>query len=76
MQVGIYAYDGFTTTSQDEAEAHSVELILAGLPDNYRTEGIYETERVKVGSHEEEQGHYEKRDVVVFRYCTECGLVQ
>lgn len=69
----IFAYDGFTTSDIEEAKAHAVELIYAGVPDNYRTETIYETETVQVGSHEEDQGWYE--DYVAFQYC-DCGAVR
>lgn len=69
----IFAYDGFTTSDIEEAKAHAVELIYAGVPDNYRTETIYETQTVQVGSHEEDQGWYE--DYVAFQYC-DCGAVQ
>ena len=66
----IFAYDGYTTTNSDDAKAHSKELILAGVPDNYRTEVIYETQRVQVGSHQEDHGHNE--DYVDYEYC-DCG---
>lgn len=69
----IFAYDGYTTTSDEDAENHAMELILAGVDDGYRTETIYETETVQVGSHEEDQGWYE--DYVVFQYC-DCGAVR
>ena len=69
----IFAYDGFTTSDIEEAKAHAVELIYAGVPDNYRTETIYETQTVQVGSHEEDQGWYE--DYVAFQYC-DCGAVR
>ena len=64
----IFAYDGFSTTDIEEAKQHAVELILAGVPDNYRTETIYETQTVQVGSHQEDQGQY----VVDYYYCP-CG---
>lgn len=31
------------------------------------------TERVKVGSHQEDQGHYENQTYVDYQYCTVCG---
>ena len=66
----IFAYDGYTTTSAADAENHSVELILAGLPDNRRLETIYETKQVQVGSHQEDHGHHET--YVDYEYC-DCG---
>lgn len=69
----IFSYDGFTTSDIEEAKAHAVELIYAGLPDNYRTETIYETQTVQVGSHEEDQGWYE--DYVDYQYC-DCGAIR
>ena len=66
----IFAYDGYTTTSLDDAKSHARELILAGLPDNYRTEAIYETQKVQVGSHQEDHGHYET--YTDYYYC-DCG---
>ncbi len=44
-----------------------MELILAGLPDNYRMETIYETKQVQVGSHQEDHGHNET--YVDYEYC-------
>ena len=66
----IFAYDGYTTTSDTNAENHAMELILAGLPDNYRMETIYETKQVQVGSHQEDHGHNET--YVDYEYC-DCG---
>ena len=66
----IFAYDGYTTTSDADAENHSVELILAGLPDNHRLETIYEEKQVQVGSHQEDHGHHET--YVDYEYC-DCG---
>lgn len=66
----IFAYDGYTTTSLDDAKSHARELILAGLPDNYRMETIYETQKVQVGSHQEDHGHYET--YTDYYYC-DCG---
>ena len=66
----IFAYDGYTTTSEADAKAHSKELILAGLPDNRRLETIYEEKQVQVGSHQEDHGHHET--YVDYEYC-DCG---
>lgn len=69
----IFAYDGFSTTDVSVAEQHAVELILAGVPDNYRMETIYETQTVQVGSHQEDQGHYE---IYVDYYYCDCGATK
>lgn len=71
----IFAYDGYATTSVDDAKAHAVTLIRAGLPDNYRTEAIYETQTVQTGSHQEDQGHYETQSYVDYQYC-DCGATR
>lgn len=69
----IFAYDGYTTTSDADAENHAMELILAGHPDNYRMETIYEEKQVQVGSHQEDHGHYET--YVDYEYC-DCGATK
>lgn len=66
----IFAHDGYTTDNINNAKAHAKELILAGLPDNYRTETIYEKKQVQVGSHQEDHGHNET--YVDYEYC-DCG---
>lgn len=70
----IFSYDGYTTSDIDKAKKHAVELIYADKPDNYRTETIYKTEKVKTGSHKEDQGHYET--YVDYYYCKYCGAVK
>lgn len=65
-----FAYDGYTTMSAADADNHSMELILAGVPDNYRSEDIYEKKQVQVGSHQEDHGHNET--YVDYEYC-DCG---
>lgn len=72
----IFAYDGFSTTDINTAKAHAKELLKAGLPDNYRTETVYETQRVPVGSHEEDHGHYETQSYTDYQYCTGCGATK
>lgn len=69
----IFAYDGFSTTDVSVAEQHAVELILAGVSDNYRMETIYEAQTVQAGSHQEDQGHYET--YVDYYYC-DCGAAK
>ena len=71
----IFAYDGFSTTDINTAKAHAKELLKAGLPDNYRMETIYETQRVPVGSHEEDHGWYETQTYVDYQYC-DCGATK
>ena len=66
----IFAEDGYTTTSLDDAKNHAKELVLAGGIGNYRTEAIYETQKVQVGSHQEDHGHYET--YTDYYYC-DCG---
>ena len=66
----IFAYDGYTTTSDTNAENHAMELVLAGVDDGYRMETIYETKQVQVGSHQEDHGHNET--YVDYEYC-DCG---
>lgn len=71
----IFAYDGFSTTDINSAKAHAKELVKAGLPENYRMETIYETQRVPVGSHTEDHGHYETQTYVDYQYC-DCGATR
>lgn len=66
----IFFYDGYTTDNINDAKAHAKELILAGVDDGYRTETIYETKQVQVGSHQEDHGHHEI--YVDYEYC-DCG---
>lgn len=72
----IFAYDGYTTTSDADAEAHAVALIKQGVPDNYRFETIYETQTVQTGSHKEDHGSYTTETYVDYVYCSSCGARQ
>lgn len=72
----IFAYDGYTTTSDADAEAHAVALIKQGVPDNYRLETIYETQTVQTGSHKEDRGSYTTETYVDYVYCSSCGARQ
>lgn len=72
----IFAYDGYTTTSDADSEAHSVELIKQGVPDNFRMETIYETQTVQTGSHKEDHGSYTTETYVDYVYCSSCGARQ
>lgn len=71
----IFAEDGFVTTDSDTVEAHAVELIKQGYCGNFRMETIYETQRVPVGSHTEDHGHYETQTYVDYQYC-DCGATR
>nr|DAH84287.1 MAG TPA: hypothetical protein [Bacteriophage sp.] len=72
----IFAYDGYTTTSVADAEAHMVALIKQGLPENYRNETIYETQQVQTGSHKEDHGTWQTESYVDYVYCSSCGARQ
>lgn len=72
----IFAYDGYTTTSDADAEAHAVALIKQGVPENYRMETIYENQTVQVGSHKEDHGTNKTETYVDYVYCSSCGARQ
>ena len=72
----IFAYDGYTTTDSNDAMWHSVALIKQGVPDNYRTETIYETQQVQTGSHKEDHGYNKTETYVDYVYCSSCGARQ
>lgn len=72
----IFAYDGYTTTDINDAKAHARELIMQGVPENYRTETIYETQTVQTGSHKEDHGSYTTETYVDYVYCSSCGARQ
>ncbi len=55
-------------------ETHATNHVLAGEPDNGH--GETRTTQVQVGSHTEDQGHYESKTTVDYRYCTGCGAKQ
>lgn len=72
----IFAYDGYTTTDINSAKAHARELIMQDLPDNYRTEAVYENQTVQTGSHKEDHGSYTTETYVDYVYCSSCGARQ
>lgn len=72
----IFAYDGYTTTDDNDAQWHAVALIKQGVPDNYRTETIYETQTVQIGSHKEDHGTNKTETYVDYVYCSSCGARQ
>lgn len=72
----IFAYDGYTTTDINDAEAHACALIMQGVPENCRSETIYETQTVQTGSHKEDHGSYTTESYVDYVYCSSCGARQ
>lgn len=72
----IFSYDGYTTTDINDAKAHARALIMQGVPENYRTETIYETQTVQTGSHKEDHGSYTTETYVDYVYCSSCGARQ
>lgn len=72
----IFSYDGYTTTDINDAKAHARALIMQGVPENYRTEAVYETQTVQTGSHKEDHGSYTTESYVDYVYCSSCGARQ
>lgn len=72
----IFSYDGYTTTDINDAKAHARALIMQGVPENYRTEAVYETQTVQTGSHKEDHGSYTTETYVDYVYCSSCGARQ
>lgn len=72
----IFSYDGYATTDINDAKAHARALIMQGVPENYRTEAIYETQTVQTGSHKEDHGTYTTETYVDYVYCSSCGARQ
>lgn len=72
----IFAYDGYATTDINDAKAHARALIMQGVPENYRTETIYETQQVQTGSHKEDHGYNKTETYVDYVYCSSCGARQ
>lgn len=72
----IFSYDGYTTTDINDAKAHACALIMQGVPENYRTEAVYETQQVQTGSHKEDHGSYTTETYVDYVYCSSCGARQ
>lgn len=72
----IFSYDGYATTDPNDAKAHARALIIQGVPENYRTEAVYETQTVQIGSHKEDHGSYTTETYVDYVYCTSCGAHQ
>lgn len=72
----IFSYDGYTTTDTNDAKAHIRALIMQGVPENYHTEAVYETQQVQTGSHKEDHGSYTTETYVDYVYCSSCGARQ
>ena len=72
----IFSYDGYTTTDINDVKAHARALIMQGVPENYRTEAVYETQTVQTGSHKEDHGSYTTETYVDYVYCSSCGARQ
>ena len=72
----IFSYDGYTTTDINDAKAHARALIMQGVPENYCTEAVYETQTVQTGSHKEDHGSYKTETYVDYVYCSSCGARQ
>lgn len=56
-------------------DEHLMNHVLAGEPSNTWTVDKYEEQQVKVGSHEEDHGHYETVSYVDYYYC-DCGATK
>lgn len=72
----IFSYDGYATTDINDAKAHARALIMQGVPENYCTEAIYETQTVQTGSHKEDHGTWQTESYVDYVYCSSCGARQ
>ena len=66
---------GAVFTSAAGLDEHTMAHILAGEDDGNWTVPIYEEQQVKVGSHEEDHGHYETVTYVDYYYC-DCGATK
>lgn len=66
---------GAILTTATELEEHGLAHILAGEDTGHWTVPIYEEQQVKVGSHEEDHGHYETVTYVDYYYC-DCGATK
>lgn len=65
----------FTEEGRDAFDYHMIAHIEAGETTSYRTGHRTDTTQVKVGSHEEDHGHYETVEYVDYQYC-DCGARQ
>lgn len=65
----------FDANDYERFESHMTAHLLAGEPDNHSTVPVYEEQTVQIGSHEEDQGHYENVSYVDYYYC-DCGATK
>ena len=59
---------------EGDSDTHAMNHVLNDEPANGHVES--QTTQVQVGSHTEDQGHYENKTTVDYRYCTGCGAKQ
>lgn len=57
----VFAYDGYSTTSLDDAKAHARELLMAGAPDNFSQKDHYKTVTTPAVTKQEDQGSYQNK---------------
>ena len=73
----FYCACGYETADRDVISNHVKEAMRAndGQAHNFTIHNNSYTEQVKVGSHEEDQGHYETSTYVDYYYC-DCGATK
>lgn len=71
----VFSADGYSTTDINAVKSHSVELAKQGLSTNYSNVPQYTEQKVQVGSHQEDHGHYETQSYTDYQYC-DCGATR
>lgn len=71
---GVWVCNCGAVMDMSAQESHAMNHALNDEPANGHTES--QTTQVQVGSHTEDQGHYESKTTVDYRYCTGCGAKQ
>lgn len=71
---GVWVCNCGAVMDMSTQESHAMNHALNDEPANGHTET--QTTQVQVGSHTEDQGHYESKTTVDYRYCTGCGAKQ
>ena len=71
---GVWVCNCGAVMDMSAQESHAMNHALNDEPANGHTET--QTTQVQVGSHTEDQGHYENKTTVDYRYCTGCGAKQ
>lgn len=66
---------GFQTEDKNVITQHIYDHLDAGDTQNFTVQDIYGEQQVLVGTHEEDQGHYETSTYVDYYYC-ECGATK